>query len=197
MSDDGILISRKVSLRPFEPADDIRQLHEWYGQFFAFMPWYIDRSWLNEDDFQAEFQATERSRLHIRMMIEYDGYGVGTICSYDYNPSDGWVYVSIFMDPKVQGRLGIGQLSFALFVNRLFGNYSSLRRIYCAVPGYDLEYAGAFQRNNFDPVAVIPDHTLWDGGYCDQLLFMIGRERYKHIRAYIHVRRQGLELATA
>lgn len=130
------LDSKYLYLRPITNAD-IDQLLLWRNSL-DFQTYCSNRyNQISKEAFLKELQGDfEKDRNQQFMIIRRrDNQPLGTIFSYNLNTTDGYVFITTFLD-REHCQSGYGAIAFILFSLYLFKKYS-LYKIYCEVYSYN------------------------------------------------------------
>jgi len=134
------------------------------------------------EEFDRELRYDFSRDRHEQFLIikQSTSLPIGTIFSYNFNPTDGYTFITIYLDEKLEKK-GYGALAFSLFCQYLFEIYS-LHKIYIEIYSYN-EYSlstsltgGLVEEGRFK------EHRLIDGRRWDLIRFALYSNRLDYIR---------------
>ncbi|MBI1925137.1 GNAT family N-acetyltransferase [Candidatus Poribacteria bacterium] len=159
--------------------DHLAHLHKWDSDITSLYLWTGRRNPLSEIGYR-EFVASRAKEGHF-LIIHRDEIPVGFIYSYDLNLTDGFLFITIFMDPSSRGK-GFGAKAGILFADYLFAYYP-MRKIYCDVFDYNHESLSAIRKAGFEVEGAFKEHRFYGGTYHTLYRFALYREVfYKRFR---------------
>ena len=87
---------------------------------------------------------------------------VGTMWTYNMNLTDGYVFITTFVEPNYE-RFGYGVEMFAATMYSLFNTFSQLNKIYTEVYSYNNHSLNIMKRFGFSEEGVFLEHRLLNG----------------------------------
>jgi RimJ/RimL family protein N-acetyltransferase len=161
------IIGRHIILRPIEEGD-LNDLFRWRNDpiFLGFCS--TRRNQVNFETFKKELGRDFQRDRDEQYMVLKGGSPIGTIYSYGTNLTDGYTFVTIFIDGEQVG-LGYGVEAFALFVHNVFNRHQFFK-IYTEVYSYNHQSISAMEGAGF----------IREGCFCQHRLF--GGQRYDLLR---------------
>jgi RimJ/RimL family protein N-acetyltransferase len=115
------------------------------------------------EEFKEEL-ASDFKRDRAKQLIAFrkkNNQPVGTIWAYNLNLIDGYVYITIFIDPEYE-KSGYGIELFAAMMSCLFQEFPSLHKIYTEAYSYNTHSISIMKNFGFLEEGVFPDHRLFN-----------------------------------
>jgi diamine N-acetyltransferase len=142
---DILLSSGRLILRPFEERY-LSVLYNWRNEQQFLKLCSIRRNFVGFEEFREELFTDFKKDRHQQFILELLGINkqIGTIWSYGPNLIDGYVFISIYIDLKYQGK-GYGVIALALFVKYLF-DFFPIFKIYVDTYDYNTEINKIIQK---------------------------------------------------
>lgn len=113
---------------------------------------------------------SEKNMKTIYLALGYIGY----LYTYNYNPSNGYIYMSISSDENKNSLYAIAEAGI-LFINYLFSRYS-LRKIYAEVYGFNLKSRHIVENTGFSLKGDLKEDRYYDGQYHSLLTYALYRD---------------------
>lgn len=179
---DGIVETRRLLLKPISEVN-LKTLHQWRNEPDFRKMCSNRREEISFEEFKKELKCDFERDRHLQMVIwlKRTGAPIGTIYSYGFKATDGYVFVTTFLDSVHQGRGGYGVEAFAAFVQYLFA-YLPLFKIYLEVYEYNRASFSLMRRAGLSEEGRFRQHRLFDGQRYDTLRFALYREDLERFR---------------
>lgn len=171
------LENKVLYLRPIT-RDDIDQLYEWRNSLGFRLNCSSRQAQVAKEAFIKELQTDFRRDRHKQFMIvrRRGDVQVGTIYSYNLNLTDGYVFITTFLDEKYR-RVGYGAFAFALFCEHLFME-CGLYKVYCDVYSYNNYSIKTMLNGGFVEEGRFREQKFLDGHRYDVIRLALFKSRY-------------------
>ena len=122
------------------------------------------------------FDKQLKNHYHIFFMVKKRSTGevIGYLYTYNYNPSNGYIYMSISSDENINSLYAIAEAGI-LFINYLFSRYS-LRKIYAEVYGFNLKSRHIVENTGFSLEGELKKHRYYNGQYHSLLTYALYKD---------------------
>lgn len=153
-------------------------LHHWMADSSSLFLWtnqlYID----SKESFRERFEQKLRSYYHSFFMIQNGDKDqpTGFTYSFDFNPIDGFIFFTTFIDQDHRERK-VATNSNILFFDYLF-SYFPLRKIYTDIYSYNIPSFTAMQKSSAHIEGEFQKHRFFRGEYHSLFRFAIYREEF-------------------
>lgn len=171
------LIGESFSLTPLT-SDILGVLHRWESDIRYLHLWTVRKKILSDIEFREYMLNSLKEFIHVFLIIRNKkGEPLGFIYSYDCNFADGYLFVTIFLDPHYRN-LGIGVRANLLFFHYIFSYFGSIRKIYCDVLEYNGPSLNILKKSGFNIEGRFKAHRFYCGHYTDLFRLSIFREDF-------------------
>jgi RimJ/RimL family protein N-acetyltransferase len=100
------------------------------------------------DEWKKELEDDFRRGRHRQLLLRHNGITVGTIWTYNFTESDGYIFISLFLASSHRRR-GLGSYVTSIVLFHLFDLYPCLFKIYCDVYGHNHQAMQALESAGF------------------------------------------------
>lgn len=169
------ITGNRVFLRPLT-EDHLPILHEWRNSESFINLCSMRRNIVSFEDFQKELRSDFR-RDRYQQMIVYrisQPCPIGTIFSYNFNQMDGHVFLTTYIEDKLNG-IGYGAEAFFLYGLELFKKFN-LYKIYTDIYSYNKLSISTLKHYSFVQEGCFKGHRLFNNQRCDLIRFAFYRE---------------------
>lgn len=162
---------------------DLQILFKWRNSSHYMNSCSTRRNILDLDQFKNELISDFKKDRHIQYMIKFGLKPIGTIYSYNLNKTDGFVYVTTYLEKGNEHR-GYGAIAFSLFVNFLFESLE-LFKIYCDVYSYNTESLKVLKNAGFVEEGVFKGHRFLNNKRYDLIRLAFFKEMLPNKKALL------------
>jgi RimJ/RimL family protein N-acetyltransferase len=144
--------------------DNIETLYLWRENEVFRKFCSVRRDSVSFEEFKEEL-ATDFKRDRFKQLIAFrkkNNQPVGTIWAYNLNLTDGYVFITTFVNPEYE-KSGYGIELFAAMMSFLFQELPELHKIYTEAYSYNTHSISIMKNFGFLEEGVFPDHRLFNG----------------------------------
>jgi RimJ/RimL family protein N-acetyltransferase len=144
--------------------EDFLTLHNWRNSNIFRNFCSTRRNIVDLNEFKDELSRDLSKDRHIQLMAtrKRDRQPIGTIWAYNINLTDGYVFITTFIDPEYQ-KIGYGIESFTGMIYYLFNRFSSLNKVYTEAYSYNEHSLSIMKGAGFSEEGIFSEHRLLDG----------------------------------
>lgn len=155
-----IIETKRLNLRSINNRD-LPILHSWRNSSTFRKYCSTRRNVVSYESFKKELENDFKNDRHGQLIAlrKRDTLLVGTIWTYNMNPTDGHVCVTTFVDP-LHEKNGYGVEMFAAVMHSLFTSFPTLNKIYTEVYSYNEHSLSIMKKFGFLEEGVFPEHRL-------------------------------------
>ena len=173
---------RYLLLREITP-DDLPILFKWRNDPRFMQHCSTRRNEVIFEKYEEELLGDLKRDRHIQCLILKNDLVIGTIYDYGLNLTDGYVFVTIFLEKEFEGR-SYGPEAFALFTLFLFENFP-LYKIYMDVYSYNQQSLDTIKTAGFIEEGRFQGHRLYNGRRYDLVRFAFFRTRLLELKDFV------------
>lgn len=177
-----VLHGRRIELRAIEDVD-IPVLCEWRNSERFMDLCSTRRNSVTIQEFRDELQRDFSRDRHVQMLICKGEIPIGTIYSYNFNQTDGYVFVTTFLTESC-GKKGYGAEAFAVFMFYLFHEFG-LHKIYTEAYSYNNESLSAMKNAGLVEEGRFCEHRLFNGNRYDLIRLAFFRSRLDELKKFV------------
>ncbi len=167
--------TRRIFLRPAEKSD-IPLLYIWrntesYRELFSGR-----RNIISMEEFEVEYKRDAERLKHVQFLVclKTNKNPIGLIYSYNYVPTDGHVFMGIFVDEHFR-KIGYGAEATILFVKFLFDMYP-IHKVLAEIYSYNKPSLSGSKNLGFVVEGEFKNHRFYKGRYWNVLRMALYRE---------------------
>ena len=184
MSDDSLKWKsiELVNIRQDLKEEYIKFLYNCHKDYQTRKLFTNDMNIKNSTDFVKDFRKKSMYKYHEFMIIKNikSNQLIGFIYSYRYNPNDGTLYTTIYMD--LDNRNTVYSVEAGLvFYDYLFNKYS-IRKIYCTVYSYNDMSIKFLKSAGFKLEGNLKKSKYFDGNYYDTYIFALYKNDFLEMK---------------
>lgn len=158
-----MLETKRLIIRPIK-QEDLEVLSQWRNSDPFQRLCSTRRNSVTMEEFEQELRG-DFIRDRYQQLIglkKKDQQPVGTIWAYGLNSTDGYVFLSIFIDPIYEKR-GYGVDLFLAQMQVLFDSLPNLHKIYTEAYSYNLHSLALMKKFGFAEEGVFREHRVYEG----------------------------------
>lgn len=174
---------RRIILRQIQKSD-LESLWHWRNDPRFMNLCSARRQAVGFDDFKQELAYDFSHDRHVQCVIirKKDAAHMGTIFSCRFNQSDGYLFVTTYLDGKYEKK-GYGAWAFGMFCQHLFENYA-LHKIYTEVYDYNNYSLRTMLNAGLLEEGRLREHRLFQGQRKDLLILAFYRNKLDALRQF-------------
>jgi RimJ/RimL family protein N-acetyltransferase len=167
--------------------EDLDKLYVWRNSDLFCQYCSIRRNKLQDiEQFKSELKSDFSKDRHAQLIAikRRNNIPIGTIWTYNLNLTDGYVFVTTYIDNEFQ-KNGYGVELFGIVVYSLFLEFQHLNKIYTEAYSYNLHSLTIMKRFGFLEEGVFKEHRLVDGNRYDLHRLSFYRQQFLEKESFI------------
>lgn len=141
------------------------------------------RNSVSLEEFRVELDSDLKKDRHNQFLIFRNEECIGTLYSYNFNRTDSYVFVTIFVAEPWRDK-GYGAEAMIIFLEYLFREYG-LYKVYAEVYSYNLESLHTLVSGKFVEEGRFRGHRLYHNERCDLIRMAFFRSQIRNFASLV------------